>query len=367
MKRFVFSLVCSLAAVCSLDAAPQKSWDAIFGEAGQGDYLSAEIKGNIRFSKYKHYGEIQPVSFRVKSGNFDFSVSGEMHVPSNVIEDKGFYGTCNQTKEVWISCFNRPKNFDNQSLVVEVKGIDLACGDDLYAVRKMRIKFANKEAQEWWKLAFEENEREKRDELAKFRQAEQEKRSLIRDASSMITDPRDGQTYRIIEIDGRKWFAQNANYEVPGKSWCYDDQESYCVRSGRLYNFEGAKQACPPGWHLPRDREWTDMLTGLTKCYDGVQKCGAFAAKMKATTGWQGGGGTDEYGFTVFSSGFRKTIGKKIVKYESMGEYAGFWSAQNGRNETLWLWSMGRMSDQMVRQLVSNKEFGYSVRCIEGN
>jgi uncharacterized protein (TIGR02145 family) len=52
-----------------------------------------------------------------------------------------------------------------------------------------------------------------------------------------------------------------------------------------------------------------------------------------------------------------------------MGEYAGFWSAQNGRNETIWLWAMGRMSDQMVRQLVpaTAKNNGYSVRCINGN
>ena len=90
---------------------------------------------------------------------------------------------------------------------------------------------------------------------------------------------------------------------------------------------------------------------------------------MKATTGWHGGGGTDEYGFSVYSSGYRKVIGKSIVRYEEMGEYAGFWSAQNGRNETIWLWSMGRMSDQMVRQLVPNnsKNNAYSVRCINGN
>ena len=109
------------------------------------------------------------------------------------------------------------------------------------------------------------------------------------------------------------------------------------------------------------------MLTGLTQCYDGVDKCGEFASKLKSTTGWHGGGGTDEYGFTVFSSGYRKMIGTKTVRYEDMGEYAGFWSAQNGRNETIWLWAMGRMSDQMVRQLVNNKNNAYSVRCINGN
>ena len=38
---------------------------------------------------------------------------------------------------------------------------------------------------------------------------------------------------------------------------------------------------------------------------------------MKATTGWQGGGGTDEYGFSVFSSGYRKMVGKEQVIVET--------------------------------------------------
>ena len=146
-----------------------------------------------------------------------------------------------------------------------------------------------------------------------------------------------------------------------------EDKENYCARGGRLYDLEGARKACPEGWHLPRDREWMDLLVGLTHCYDGVDKCEKFANKMKATTGWQGGGGTDEYGFSIFSSGYRKMVGKSIVRYEDMGEYAGFWSAQNGRNETIWIWAMGRMSDQMVRQLVPSKTNAYSVRCINGN
>lgn len=364
MRKLSFLMLCLLGAAAF--AAPPKSWDAIFDAEGEGDYASAPINGDIRFMKYEIYGEKQKVTFAVKDANFDFVASGEIKVPKEMI-DNGFYGNCNQTKEVWISYFNRPKKFKKQSLIVEVKGVDLACGDDLYALHNLKMKFANPEAQDWWQWTFENREKSMRDELARFRQDEQDKRSLIRDNSSMFTDERDGQQYRIIEIDGRKWFAQNVNYKVEGESWCYDDQESYCTRSGRLYSFAGARKACPAGWHLPRDREWTDMLTGLTHCYDGVQKCGAFAAKMKATTGWQGGGGTDEYGFTVFSSGYRKKIGKSIVKYEDMGEYAGFWSAQNGKNETLWLWSMGRMSDQMVRQLVQNKDNAYSVRCVEGD
>ena len=336
--KSAFILACGLAAVQSF-AIPQKTWDAIYNAEGEGDYAAAKIEGNIRFGKYTHYKEVQPVSFKVNDSLFVFSVAGNMTVPSDKIEKERFYEKCN----------------------------DLACGDELFAVGDLRIKFANAKAQEAWVKELEGREKYRREQVVEYRRSEQEHRASLRDVSGMVKDPRDGQVYRTIKVEGREWFAQNVNYNVEGHSWCYEDKENYCARGGRLYDLEGARKACPEGWHLPRDREWMDLLTGLTHCYDGVDKCEKFANKMKATTGWQGGGGTDEYGFSIFSSGYRKMVGKSIVRYEDMGEYAGFWSAQNGRNETIWIWAMGRMSDQMVRQLVPSKNNAYSVRCINGN
>jgi len=364
IRKTICFLVC-LSAICAF--ALPKSWDSIFKTNEEANYASAKISGNVRLGKYTHYKNVQPVSFKVDSEVFSFAVSGNMTVPAEVIEKGDFFSVCNTTKEAWISYFGDPETYGKEDLVVHVAGVDLACGDILYAVGDIKIKFFNKKAQDEWNRKYEKGEKYKRELLVNFRREEQEHRATIRDNSSQFKDPRDGQVYRTIKIEGREWFAQNVNYNVPGHSWCYEDKDNYCVRSGRLYDLEGARKACPEGWHLPRDREWQDMLTGLTQCYDGVDKCGAFASKLKATTGWHGGGGTDEYGFTVFSSGYRKMIGSKTVRYEDMGEYAGFWSSQNGRNETIWLWAMGRMSDQMVRQLVNNKGNAYSVRCINGN
>ncbi|PWJ65546.1 MULTISPECIES: fibrobacter succinogenes major paralogous domain-containing protein [unclassified Fibrobacter] len=364
--------IMGFAAVVSF-AAPPKTWDAIYNAEGEGDYAAGKIDGNIRFGKYTHYKEVQPVSFRVNDGLFQFSVAGNMTVPAQKIEKEHFYDTCNDTKEAWISYFNKPRTFKSgkteHELIINIAGVDLACGNDLYAIADIKLKFDNDKAHEAWTNEIYGREKYRREKVVEFRRAEQEHRADLREKSGFFTDPRDGQSYRTIKVEGREWFAQNVNYEVEGHSWCYEDKDSYCARSGRLYDLEGARQACPEGWHLPRDREWMDMITGLTHCYEGVDKCEAFAKKMKATTGWHGGGGTDEYGFSVFSSGYRKIIGKSTVRYEDMGEYAGFWSGQNGRNETIWLWSMGRMSDQMVRQLVPGnaKVNGYSVRCINGN
>lgn len=77
------------------------------------------------------------------------------------------------------------------------------------------------------------------------------------------TDPRDGRTYKTItfikEHHGaditRTWFAENAKYKVDG-SYCYNDEEAYCDKYGRLYNYEQANNACPEGWHVPTIHEW---------------------------------------------------------------------------------------------------------------
>ncbi|MDR1760394.1 MAG: fibrobacter succinogenes major paralogous domain-containing protein [Fibrobacter sp.] len=369
MNQGFFKLSGCILALLFLVAVPEaqkyKTWDYFFGKTGEGEYAGAKIKGQIRFFKYTRYPESQPVSFTVSDGLFEFAATGNMKVSPEAIES-GFYASCNSEKEAWISYFNPPVRFGKQSLIIEIKGIDLACGNELFALRDLKIKFKNPEAQKLWVKKFETSERAKRKQLAEYRIDEQEKQARVRERSGEFKDPRDGQVYRTITVDNRTWFAQNLNYDVPGQSWCYEDKDSYCARGGRLYSLEGARSACPQGWHLPRDKEWQDMLKALTHCYDGVQNCGDFGAKLKARTGWQGGGGSDEYGFSVISSG-RRDVAGSYARYVEIGDYAAFWSAQNGRAETIWIWVLGRMSDNMLRQLAQSKNHGYSVRCINGD
>lgn len=366
MRLLNFSLLSFVLFTASSFATAPRTWDAIFNAEGQGEYESAPIVGQVRFYKYEYYGEKQPVSFAIKDGPYDFVVYGVMKVPADTVENKRFYGVCNKTREAWISYIGEPQTFGKENLQVNIKGVDIACDDELYALKDLKVKFKNPAAQKYWVSKFERAEKNRRDKLAEFRIAEQEHFVEVKHNSGFVKDARDGQVYRTIKIDGRTWLAQNVNYNIPGESWCYDDKENFCARSGRLYSLEGARKACPKGFHLPRDREWQDMLTGLTGCYDGVQKCEAFASKLKARTGWQGGGGTDEYGFTAFGSGRREVVGRGH-RYVEMGEYTAYWSSQNGRNSTIWIWVLGRMGDNMVRELAPNANNGYSVRCIDGN
>ena len=56
--------------------------------------------------------------------------------------------------------------------------------------------------------------------------------------------------------------AENLNYETEdgAQSWCYENKQENCDKNGRLYTFEAAKTACPPGWHIPSDPEWGELI-----------------------------------------------------------------------------------------------------------
>ena len=89
---------------------------------------------------------------------------------------------------------------------------------------------------------------------------------------STLTDPRDGNIYKTVKLrDGRWWLAENLRYEThgsfpPDKKPDQDvlltnpDQSYDWNRYGRLYVWEAAKKAAPPGWHVPSDREWQKTL-----------------------------------------------------------------------------------------------------------
>jgi uncharacterized protein (TIGR02145 family) len=73
-----------------------------------------------------------------------------------------------------------------------------------------------------------------------------------------FVDPRDQSLYATVHVENMTWLGSNMRYAVAG-SGCVED----CDRYGRMYTYEQALQACPPGWKLPAMEDWKELSNAL--------------------------------------------------------------------------------------------------------
>jgi uncharacterized protein (TIGR02145 family) len=167
-----------------------------------------------------------------------------------------------------------------------------------------------------------------------------------------LTDSRDGQNYKTVTIGNQTWMAENLRFKI-GDSWCYDNSEDNCNKYGRMYDWNMAKIACPKGWHLPSNDEWTELVTVVGSSTAGK--------KLKSRSGWnENGNGTDEYGFSALPSGYRYLAGG----FENDGVRGYWWTATEHDSNNAYQWNIDYNHDY-VNKSDSYKGVGYSVRCVK--
>ena len=113
--------------------------------------------------------------------------------------------------------------------------------------------------------------------------------------TGVFVDNRDGHKYRTVVIGSKTWMAENLDYKTD-ESECYDDKAENCKKYGRLYTFEAARKACPVGWHLPENDEWSRFKNFIENS-DGKE---AAWVSLKSRDKWDG---SDHYGFDVIPAG----------------------------------------------------------------
>ena len=137
--------------------------------------------------------------------------------------------------------------------------------------------------------------------------AEEESSSSVRDSWREMNknysygeyvDERDGYLYRTIEIEGRTWFAENLNYDIPDlgdtADACFTYNDTlYCGKYGRYYTWYAMmnirpeecsgkagcpelysypyRGVCPKGWHLPDSIEVADLI----ELFGGMKAAGS--------------------------------------------------------------------------------------------
>jgi uncharacterized protein (TIGR02145 family) len=207
-----------------------------------------------------------------------------------------------------------------------------------------------------------EKKRAKEEEQAKQAAAEAERVRIAKakeEAKRSITtfvDSRDKKVYKKVRIGDRWWMAENLNYDVPQVKTdvCYGNDPANCKKYGRLYDWNTAQKACPAGFHLPSDDEWTT----LENTVGGRSTAGT---KLKSPDGWnKDGNGTDDFGFSALPGGRGNINGD----FYDAGNVGHWWCATEGAA----YYARGRgmyCYNEDVRWYNYDETYLFTVRCVQ--
>ena len=217
------------------------------------------------------------------------------------------------------------------------------------------------------------------------------------DAPNTFTDSRDGNVYKTVTIGEQVWMAENLAYlpSVVGPAtesftephyyvYGYDGTNVTAAKGttnynkyGVLYNWPAALTACPEGWHLPSDAEWTQLeeyLIANGYNYDGTTTGNKIAISLASANGWSSSTNTgaigntntayDAYrnksGFSALPGGYRDYDGSTFGR---IGNYSSWWSSAEYNAD--YVWDRTLLYDtRSARWYGSFKDHGFSVRCV---
>jgi len=215
----------------------------------------------------------------------------------------------------------------------------------------------------------------------------------FKNQAQTVTDY-DGNVYNTVTIGTQVWMKENlktTHYStgvamVDGTSagdisgdyttkyyFDYGNTPANTIIYGKLYTWaavmngaassnsepSGVQGACPIGWHLPSDAEWTTLTTFL-----GGESVAGGKLKETGTTHWQSPntGATNETGFTALPGGNRYDGGT----FYSIGSGGDWWSSTEDNTNDAWYRYMG-YDDSGVGRNYGSKTNGFSVRCLRDN
>jgi len=178
-------------------------------------------------------------------------------------------------------------------------------------------------------------------------------------APRQVTDI-DGNSYRTVVLGTQTWLAENLRVArspagAPLATFAPNHDAAAIPDYGLLYDWDAALEACPTGWHLPSDAEWT-----LLERFLGSN----VAPRLRDHGHWPDDAASpaDATPFHARPAGY----GNEGDFENFFGSRALFWTAT--RQDSHFVWSRVLLSDQPeLRRAPQHPQYGFSVRCVRDN
>jgi uncharacterized protein (TIGR02145 family) len=171
-----------------------------------------------------------------------------------------------------------------------------------------------------------------------------------------LIDPRDGKRYNKIELNGKFWMTKNLNFDVGEECCFFKDDLQNGRKYGRLYTWEAANKACPPGWRLPTDEEWKSLMRSFGGYYDGEIETDIGDPQK----GYAAITEDDSTGLSTQLGGFRNSNGNFL----GLGAGGFYWSATEDGSDYAWCYGVARPRGRLFRSR-SDRLSGRSCRCVQ--
>lgn len=185
------------------------------------------------------------------------------------------------------------------------------------------------------------------------------------DSSGSFTDERDGRSYYYNIVGSLSWMRQNLAWEGAGRP--YEGYDAMTDIFGCYYTWEEAQEACPDGWRLPSDAEWTALQEESEAGKDIPGLAGRLMGDLyfngtKMWEYWREVKITDELGLSVMPVGYA-TVDEGSDGFDGLYSYAAFWTSDesDGKGVCRYIY---QDKDIVYRGRLSKTDFAASVRCV---
>lgn len=182
-----------------------------------------------------------------------------------------------------------------------------------------------------------------------------------------LTDSRDGQTYKTVEIGTQTWMAENLNYRSP-EILCSECSSADYEYFGAYYIWDDAQTVCPEGWHLPDTTEWNVLEAFVADSLFGGEKDSVGYA-LKSTVGWASYhgdpcNGSDAFGFAAVPSGYVRES-DTLFAGAQISAYFATATESDSLDTEAYFRSLSNIGEDMDLYLSSKSANGRSVRCVK--